>query len=186
MVKGDLYKEVFKIISKWKPLKRYHGELVTYPDIRNFIDERINAKRRTKISVKAKNNLAKTDISVGNDKVAIEIKYNLNGAGKVRYLVDEIRTQSKSYREGLIILLLGKTNKSDRHDIDDGIRDVRKNLNRNRVYKFPIKIIEKSLTELRKFRATKKKKIMKKNTRKKTVRKKSKSSDLPSLWDWGS
>jgi len=144
MVKGDLYREVVKIVNKWKPLKRYKRELASYSDIRDFIDEKLNSKRRSKISVKAKNNIAKTDISVGNNKVAIEIKYNLNGAGKVRYLVDEIRTQSKAYNEGLIVLLLGRTNKSDIHDIIDGVKDVRKNLNRGRVYKFPIKIIEKS------------------------------------------
>ena len=110
--------------------------------------------------------------------MAIEVKYNLSGAGKVRYLVDEIRTQSKAYSEGLIVLLLGKTNKSDMHDILDGIKDIRKNLNRGRVYKFPVKIIEKSLTELRKEKTTSKKKTTKKKKKKRI------SKQSSNFWDW--
>ena len=178
MVKGDLYRDVVKIINKWKPRKRQKGEIATYSDIRDFIDDKLNSKKRKKISVKAKNNVAKTDISVANNKVAIEIKYNLNGAGKVRYLVDEIRTQSKLYKEGLIVLLLGKTNKSDMHDIMDGIREVRRNLNRGKVYKFPIKIIEKSLTELRKKKIVPKKRV----PRRKKKRKSRNSSGFFDFW----
>ncbi len=173
MSKGDLYKATVKIINKWKPLKKYKREIDSYSDLRDFIDDKLNSKKRTKISVKSKNTIAKTDISVGNDKVAIEIKYNLNGAGKVRYLVDEVRTQSKPYKEGLIILLLGKTNKSDMHDMLDGIKEIRKNLNRGKIYKFPIKIIEKSLIDLRKGKITSKNKITK---RKRALKKRKKSS----------
>ena len=174
MVKGDLYRKVVKIINKWKPIKRYKKELDSYPDIRDFIYDKL----RSKISVKSKNTIAKTDISVGNDKVAIEIKYNLDGYGKVRDLVHKIKTQSKSYKEGLIVLLLGKTNKTDMCDIEDEIKDIRKNLNRGKVYKFPIKIIEKSLTELRKEKTASKKKGVKKRVVKKRKR------NSPFFVDW--
>lgn len=175
-----MFKATVKILKKWKPLKRYKKETDSYSDLRDFIDQEINKKKRVPISVKSKNNLAKTDISVGGDKVAIEVKLNLDRRGKMRYLDSEIRTQSKAYNEGMIILLLGKTNPSDLHDVQDGIKDVRKNLNRGRVYKFPIKIIETPLTELRKLPAKKKvaKSSVKKTVKRKRVaRKKRKTSD---------
>jgi hypothetical protein len=180
MGKGDLYKEIVKIINKWKPLKRYKGELASYSDIRDFIDDNINSKKRTKISVKAKNTLAKTDISVGNDKVAIEVKYNLVGYGNVRRLVNEVRTQSRAYKEGLIILLLGKINKSDLSDTRDEIKVIRRELNRGKKYKFKIDIIEKPLTELRK----EKKIVKKKSVKRRSVKRKKRDSDdfFGNLW----
>ena len=70
-------------------------------------------------------------------------------------------------------MLLGKTNKSDLGDIRDEIKKIRKNLNRGKVYRFPIKIIEKSLIELRKEKTISKNKITKK---KRVAKKRRKSS----------
>nr|MDA3835986.1 hypothetical protein [Nanoarchaeota archaeon] len=179
MVKGDIYKDTVKILNKWKSLKRYKKETDFYPEIRDFILEEFKKKKIHKISVKIKNNLWKTDIAVGDDKIAIEVKHNLKGKSEARRLENQIRKDSPPYKEGMIVLLLGKTNKDDLQDIEEEIKKIKKERNRGKKYRFPIKIIENSLTELRKKpkvtikRKTAKKKIVKKKfVKKKSAKKK--------------
>jgi len=106
------FEDVSKLINSWKPKRRYSRESQYRDDLLAYLREELNkpspwgqSRRKHKIQKESGRSLA--DIAI-DDKIGIELKYNLDTLRKADSLFGQIERYSRNYRD-VIVLLCGKT-----------------------------------------------------------------------------
>ena len=105
----DLFKTVEDIIKdKWRPKKRYSKETKYRDDMFGVLRTKIDSKYHMK--KEAGRSLA--DIGI-DEKVGIEVKYNLSRVSDSDRASGQSMRHMKNYKYGVIIVCCGKTSQTE-------------------------------------------------------------------------
>jgi hypothetical protein len=118
----SLFDDVFSYIQSWNPKQRYRSEDGYRDDLKEFLRTNLNKpepfgvgpQRRIKVTSESGRHLC--DITV-DEKVGIELKKDLNKLAEVDRLDGQLGRYRGSYSEGIIVVLVGNTNKDTYEDL---------------------------------------------------------------------
>lgn len=163
MFGAGLFDRCVEIIKQWEPKKKYSKEPDYRDDLMDFLNDKLNSSggpilgsldnRTIKIKREASRSLC--DIGVGNNQVGIELKRNLKSKSQINRLQGQIEDYENDYKEGVIVVLVGKTGKYVVNNVRDKLQ---KKLDKSMGFgmqQFRIKLINKSFNRPESARKTK-------------------------------
>ena len=108
---NSVFSDVVRLIKKWSPQKyekedQYRDDLIVYLRKNIMSEDFLGGSEKHNIRKESGRHLA--DIGIDN-KVGVELKYNLNTKAKVDRLFGQIDDYLKGY-ESMVIVLCGETN----------------------------------------------------------------------------
>ncbi len=145
----SLFDECVELINRWKPKQKYPNESKYRDDLMDFLYKRLNksgdilfGNRNVKLKKEASRSLC--DIGVGNHQVGIELKKDLKSKSQINRLQGQIEDYEEDYKEGVIVVLVGKVDKYVETDLKQKMnKKMNKSLNFG-IQQFRIKLINKS------------------------------------------
>ncbi len=149
----SLFDECMELINRWQPKQKYPTELKYRDDLMNFLQDKLNHSnnmfsRNRNVLVKKEDGRGLCDIAVGNRKVGIELKKDLKSKSQINRLQGQIDDYEEDYQEGIIVVLVGNTDKY----VENNLRyKLTKKLNNSRgisLNQFRIKLINKTENNL--------------------------------------
>jgi len=117
----SLFDEVLRLVKAWNPKGRCKYEVHYRDDLKEFLRTNLNKpspfaigpQRRIKVTPESRRYLC--DIAV-NESIGIELKKDFDKS-KVDRLYGQLSRYKKGYRSGLIVVLVGNTNKDAYEDL---------------------------------------------------------------------
>ena len=121
----DLFKTVHDIVKdKWRPKKRYSKENKYRDDmfdaLRSKIDSNYHMKKEAGRSM--------ADIGI-DQKVGIEVKYNLSKVSDSDRAAGQAMRHMKDYKYGVIIVCCGKTSQTELDNLSDSAKIINRAFN---------------------------------------------------------
>ncbi len=145
----NLFEECVDLINHWSPQQEYSNELKYRDDLMDFLYEKLNkcgdilsGNRNVKLKKEASRSLC--DIGVGNQQVGIELKKDLKSKSQINRLQGQIEDYEDDYKEGVIVVLVGKMDKYVENDLKHKLIKKLNNSGGLGLQQFRIKLINKS------------------------------------------
>lgn len=144
-----LFDECVNLINHWVPKQKYPNELKYRDDLMDFLYGKLNKSgdvlsesRNVKLKKEASRSLC--DIGVGDQQVGIELKKDLKSKSQINRLQGQIEDYEDDYKEGVIVVLVGKVDKYVENDLRHKlIKKLNKSISFG-LQQFRIKLINKS------------------------------------------
>jgi len=145
----NLFDECIDLINKWQPKQKYSKELNYRDDLMDFLQERLNNFKdmfsgNRNVLVKKEDGRGLCDIAVGNRRVGIELKKDLKSKSQINRLQGQIDDYEDDYQEGVIVVLVGNTNKYVENDLRNKLQKKLNKFGDLGLNQFRIKLINKS------------------------------------------
>jgi hypothetical protein len=124
---SDLFDEVLQLVKTWEPKKRYRDHRGYRDDLLEFLREKLNAPRpyllvpRGRVEVQKETGRGFCDIAVAKS-VGIELKKDFTSKSEVDRLVGQLDKYRSEYPSGLIVVLVGNTDRNCYEDVMARVR----------------------------------------------------------------
>ena len=134
---GGLFDDVLELVKRWRPKRGYEKETQYRDDLYNFLMRELNGESSytpifgspEPIRLKKEANRSLADIAVGDRQVGIELKKDLKVKSKIDRLMGQIDHYVKDYKEGVIVVLVGSTEKSIEIEVKTRLKEKLEGIN---------------------------------------------------------